>query len=312
MSCVKRGAPPGAEHMEKVCDIPIEEDIESLYRYLRSRGVAIWVTENEGRQEIWVKDPAAKPVVLDCYQRFKEDPGVRERLDEAVSEQPQSSGNSLTMQFKPFPCIAWLLLTLLAAALYTGFGDFQSSRYFFIIDRFQLPYGDLPSRVQSLLFTLQQGEWWRLLSPAWLHLGLAHWLFNSLALWIFGRSLEVLFSRGGFVSFILGAAIFSNLAQYLVAGPAFGGFSGVAYALVGAHAAGWALAPSMRMWAPSAMVIFSIVWMLAGMLGVSDQFGVSFANTAHFVGFWFGLTSMALWLKTSGKKMGKASTEHNG
>ena len=37
---------------------------------------------------------------------------------------------------------------------------------------------------------VDEGEWWRLISPVVLHAGLIHWFINILALWFFGRAFE--------------------------------------------------------------------------------------------------------------------------
>ena len=46
---------------------------------------------------------------------------------------------------------------------------------------------------------IAQGEYWRLLTPMFLHVGLAHLFFNSYALYIYGPAVERLFGRLKFI-----------------------------------------------------------------------------------------------------------------
>jgi membrane associated rhomboid family serine protease len=87
---------------------------------------------------------------------------------------------------------------------------------------------------------VQAGEWWRLLTSAFLHANLTHILFNMWALWVFGPELE---RRVGSVSFavlyvssaLAGGAAFFFLAG-LDVGPAVGA-SGAIFGLFGAWTA---------------------------------------------------------------------------
>jgi GlpG protein len=84
-----------------------------------------------------------------------------------------------------------------------------------------------------LFSRIRNGEIWRLFSPCILHTQLFHILFNMIWLWVLGRPIE---QRIGFVKTILLTLIggvVSNLAQYLISGPFFLGYSGIVMTLAG-------------------------------------------------------------------------------
>ena len=74
---------------------------------------------------------------------------------------------------------------------------------------------------------------WRLITPILLHFGLMHILFNMYMLYILGGLLEGRLGLSYMLAFLIITAIFSNLGQYIISGPHFGGMSGVNYGLFG-------------------------------------------------------------------------------
>ena len=70
---------------------------------------------------------------------------------------------------------------------------------------------------------LQFGEmglqYWRLVTPAFLHFGWLHIVFNSLWLWDLGSRLELLLGRVNLLLLVLVIAMVSNLSQYYATGP---------------------------------------------------------------------------------------------
>lgn len=79
------------------------------------------------------------------------------------------------------------------------------------------------------------GEYWRLLTSAFLHASLFHLLFNVLALYLFGTYAENLLGSVRFVAFYLVAAVFSGAVVYLLTDPFTPtvGASGAVFALFG-------------------------------------------------------------------------------
>ena len=69
------------------------------------------------------------------------------------------------------------------------------------------------------------GEIWRLFTPIFIRFGITHLLVNSIWIFIFGTLIEKRQSVWVLILLVLGVAVLSNLAQYMVRGPAFGAMS---------------------------------------------------------------------------------------
>lgn len=80
---------------------------------------------------------------------------------------------------------------------------------------------------------VKQGEIYRLVTPMLLHFNLMHIIFNLLWLKDLGKIIEGKFGSRQFLLFVLILSLTSNLLQYMVRGPLFGGMSGVVYGLLG-------------------------------------------------------------------------------
>ena len=67
----------------------------------------------------------------------------------------------------------------------------------------------------------------RLLGPALFHFSWLHIVFNTMWWWQLGGSVERVLGKGALINLFLITALFSNLGQFMVTGPNFGGLSGV-------------------------------------------------------------------------------------
>lgn len=82
---------------------------------------------------------------------------------------------------------------------------------------------------------LQAGEWWRLITPVFVHIGFAHLLINSITLYFIGMYIEQLFGHWRLLIIYLGSAVVGNLmsAYWLPAGISAGASTGI-FGLFGA------------------------------------------------------------------------------
>ena len=131
------------------------------------------------------------------------------------------------------------------------------------------------------------GEWFRLVSAAFLHGGLVHLLLNMLGLYLLGPSLEATMGRLRFVVLYLLAALGGSAASYAVSGfrTASLGASGAIFGLFAAH-----LVVSRKLGRDAGQL-----W---GLLAINVAYGFLAPNIdwrAHFGGFVAGgLTAMGL------------------
>jgi len=79
------------------------------------------------------------------------------------------------------------------------------------------------------------GEWWRLLTAPFLHVGLWHLGLNMFALWVLGGVLEPLLGRGRFLVIYLMSALGGAVASYAFSNPGSisVGASGAVFGLLG-------------------------------------------------------------------------------
>lgn len=158
--------------------------------------------------------------------------------------------------------------------------------------------------IQDFASLAQNGQWWRLLTPAFIHFSEVHLVFNLIWWWHLGRQIEVKFGTSSLLVILIVSAIVSNVGQLLITGPNFGGLSGVVYAIVGfVWWIGW-LKPKWGLSLPNPVIGFLLVWLI---LGYADLLWVSMANTAHTAGLISGCILAWLFVQIGNKKVIKSN-----
>lgn len=132
---------------------------------------------------------------------------------------------------------------------------------------------------------IRAGEFWRLLTPAFVHFDPLHLLFNMLWLLDLGSMLEGRLGTGRLGLKIVLFAILSNLCQYAVAGPWFNGFSGVNYGLFGYIWVRGRLDPRSGLYLHPHTVAMMIIWYVLCFADVIKHV----ANGAHAAGLSLGI-----------------------
>ncbi|NQD67466.1 rhomboid family intramembrane serine protease [Bacillus haikouensis] len=79
-----------------------------------------------------------------------------------------------------------------------------------------------------------EGEWWRLVTPIFLHIGMLHLLMNTLALYYLGTAVEKIYGRSRFVFVYMVSGITGSFASYLFTANLSAGASGAIFGCFGA------------------------------------------------------------------------------
>ena len=134
-------------------------------------------------------------------------------------------------------------------------------------------------------------EWWRLVSPMFIHFSLTHLVFNCLWIYVLGSKIELYDGHFTFLNLVIFSSVFSNLAQYFFGGPTlFGGLSGVIYGMLGYCMIVEFETKQETYGLPPAIYLFMIVWLILGFLGILNLFGFgNVANYAHLGGLISGI-----------------------
>ena len=132
---------------------------------------------------------------------------------------------------------------------------------------------------------IRHGQIWRLFTPMFLHFDFLHIFFNMLWLRDLGSMIEARKSLWTLLLLVLVIAGTSNLAQYLVSGPTFGGMSGVVYGLLGYIWMQGKFNPASKLSLEPQTVLFMIVWFFLCLFGLVGNV----ANVVHAVGLVVGI-----------------------
>jgi GlpG protein len=179
-----------------------------------------------------------------------------------------------------------------AVAIFSKLGATES-----VIDKLFITRGDVGDDA-GMLPEIVGGQFWRLLTPIFLHFGLMHLVFNMLWLKDLGTAIERLTSTRLLLGLVIVSGVLSNVGQFMAAGPFFGGMSGVVYALLGFVWMKSRFDPGSGFHLEKQTVIMMIGWFFLCMTGALGHV----ANYAHG----FGLGIGVVWGFASAKMKGSS------
>nr|WP_281374228.1 rhomboid family intramembrane serine protease [Halobacillus locisalis] len=132
------------------------------------------------------------------------------------------------------------------------------------------------------------GEWWRILSSMFLHIGTLHLLMNMLALFYLGNAVERIYGSWRFTVIYLFAGVFGGLASFMLNPHVAAGASGAIFGLFGA----------LLFFGVQHKQLFfrTMGWNLLFVIGLNIVFGLlvpQIDNGAHFGGLIGGFIASA-------------------
>jgi GlpG protein len=154
----------------------------------------------------------------------------------------------------------------------------------------ELTYYEFTIDGREIAFQRTEGEYWRLITPIFLHFGWLHITFNSLWTWEIGALIERRLGGGLLLLLVLLCGAGSNVAQAVYSGPSlFGGMSGVVYGLLGFCWVHNLLFPDRFLSVPRGIIAFMLIWLVFCMVAPTELLGIgSIANAAHLAGLVLG------------------------
>lgn len=138
----------------------------------------------------------------------------------------------------------------------------------------------------SLSFSTQLDQFYRLFTPAIMHLSAIHLAFNMSWWWYLGGKIENHLSLYLLVAITVITGVASNVTQALVVDSNFAGLSGVNYGLAGFVWLYGKMNNDSNVNLPNNIFGFLMVWMI---LGFADILPIGMANWAHLFGLLTGL-----------------------
>ncbi|MFT6791380.1 MAG: GlpG protein [Cellvibrionaceae bacterium] len=269
-----------------VTKFPLEVNLMPFLHLLQQRDIKHRVTEEQGAQQLWVSEQTQ--VLEAAYLSRQWSSGALE-VPEEVTTSSVSGKSSISPSVWPllvtFPINLSLIFLAFLGTLLIYFDGNDLTNISLLL--FQ-PV--VQGRFAPFSVALENAQYWRLITPIFLHFGFFHFLFNAIILWAMGSRIERVKGSAHFLLLVIIVAISSNMAQYLAqVNTAFGGLSGVVYGVIGYIAVYQSFIFHPVLQFNPAAIGFFIVWLVIGFTGIIDYLiAGSIANAAHLAGLLSG------------------------
>ncbi len=264
----------------QVADIPAKFDLTEFYLALDARGISFRLQQRGDMVELWVGASEDVREVVRMLEDFS--------LNHPPPPLPGAQQLGFQAQAQKMPVVVVLiLLSIVGTAIV--YWSLPLSHWFTFQDF--LMVDDRIAYFGTLGEAIAHGQYWRLVTPIFLHFGIFHLAFNGLWMWELGRRIEPLAGSLHMLVIVALMAIASNLGQYLWTGPSlFGGLSGVVYGLLGYIWIRNRVAPRLTLTLPRGLLGFLLFALLVGMSGAIEMLmSVRIANAAHAIGLLCGM-----------------------
>lgn len=271
------------------------QQADLLADYLLSQGIKCHVDTDNSQYVLWALDDDLVATARDHLAAFRQNPGssiyvegarsARQIRSQELARRKEYRKNVkdirstwvLTASGGPTVVSGLLLAACIIAGVFTGLGANDNSVVPWLLFSTDMNWTEL-----------KEGELWRLVTPIFLHFGLMHIVFNAMWLMDLGPMIERRKGALWLLGFVLITAVASNFAQAYFVSPAFGGFSGVNYGLIGYAWIMGRRAPGSGIGLSNVAAGLAIAWGLLGIAGELVHHESWMANWAHGVGFAVG------------------------
>lgn len=291
---------------------------EEFVAFLLVQGITTQVepvAESQDSWEIWVRDEdrmADAAAFLAEYRSQPSDPKyasavkqATQTLQEKARQRVEAARNLRQVKYRSAvasdrripPFTLTLIILCVVVSFMNNFGrPGQSNEIGKSISR-QMSFvtkSDFEKSNQDPLANIRRGEFWRAITPIFLHLSALHLVMNVIGMVVLGRVCERWLGTWKFALLVLAAAVLPNLLQALApaalhGNPFFGGISGVVYALFGLVWIRSMINPLLGIMIPFPYVVMLLLPIAIGFSGVVP--GWNQADLCHLGGLLVGVAS---------------------
>lgn len=263
----------------RALSVELDEDLLPFSLLLRQRGVRHRITEEAGRQVVDVETSAHAAEVKALYNRWRSG----ELQLEITRPKRQALSFDATLPWLQAPITLLLILLSVAGFILVYVIGSNALVGYLTFNPVELHNG-------RWVLGEMGGQYWRLVTPIFLHFGWLHIAFNALWLWELGKRVEAVIGHFNLLMLCLVIAVVSNVSQSVYGGGAlFGGMSGVVYGLLGFAWVAPLLQPRWPIQPQPVIMLFMVGWLVACMAGIVEALGFgSIANAAHLGGLLSG------------------------
>jgi GlpG protein len=277
-------------------EIPADIDLRLFSSFLSQVGINHRITDAGVNQVVWVDDEEVRDRVIRYYSQMSSGEVVLE--DESGTRTGRLSlASRLVSNIWRFPLTMLLILVnLLLFPLSLNIVQADLLGFFSQLTFLQFHFDGNSLLFSTLTESMQAHEYWRLLTPMFIHFSWMHIVFNLLWVWEIGRRIESQNGTSVLLLVTLVSSLIANLLQYAMSGPGlFGGMSGVVFGYLG-HCLVWdKLVPRHLMGVRDGVYVFMLVFLVVGFSGAIDLLGMgTLANGAHLGGLLGGVLTGAV------------------
>ena len=284
--------------MRAIGNLPGESQARLFGDYLVAQGIRNEIEADANESwVVWIQDEEQVTAAQAGLARFCENPDAEEFRDArraaakardveaqemAAYRRRVRTRRGLFPKFGGYgvgPLTFALIFGCVAVAAYSKLGyDAESLKPLLLADPDNADGTFLPE--------VRGGDYWRVITPVFIHFGPLHLLFNMLWLFQLGCMIEANLGRLRLALLVAVTGCVPMLAQYLTSGPGYvGGMSGVVYGLAGYV---WMRGKYDRA-SGVGLDAQSLQWLLIWLVICYSGFVGRVANTAHLAGLVIGV-----------------------